>query len=202
MKIDMAPAVKSLARLDGWIDRIYREILKHGNKDENHLSPRSPCTSTAAASSWRTSRSPPQHKEAVDYFLGQARKYWLKLACRQSQGHLAVALKRFGDKDDRRRASCSRSRNARSATRSWACSGATLELSWWWYRAPIETQAMMIEAFDEVMNDAAGGRGLQGLAAEAEADPGLEDHQGHGRRGLRPAAARRRTCWPPTRWSR
>ena len=27
------------------------------------------------------------------------------------------------------------------------------EHSWWWYRAPIETQAMMIEAFDEVMND-------------------------------------------------
>jgi hypothetical protein len=27
------------------------------------------------------------------------------------------------------------------------------ELSWWWYRAPIETQALMIEAFDEVMND-------------------------------------------------
>ena len=29
-----------------------------------------------------------------------------------------------------------------------------LELSWWWFRAPIETQAMMIEAFDEVMGDA------------------------------------------------
>jgi len=29
-----------------------------------------------------------------------------------------------------------------------------LELSWWWYRAPIETQALMIEAFDEVMADA------------------------------------------------
>jgi uncharacterized protein YfaS (alpha-2-macroglobulin family) len=28
-----------------------------------------------------------------------------------------------------------------------------LEKSWWWYRAPIETQAMMIEAFDEVMGD-------------------------------------------------
>jgi uncharacterized protein YfaS (alpha-2-macroglobulin family) len=28
-----------------------------------------------------------------------------------------------------------------------------LEFSWWWYRAPIETQALMIEAFDEVMND-------------------------------------------------
>jgi uncharacterized protein YfaS (alpha-2-macroglobulin family) len=29
-----------------------------------------------------------------------------------------------------------------------------LELSWWWYRAPIETQAMMIEAFDEIAHDA------------------------------------------------
>jgi uncharacterized protein YfaS (alpha-2-macroglobulin family) len=29
-----------------------------------------------------------------------------------------------------------------------------LELSWWWYRAPIETQAMMIELFAEVANDA------------------------------------------------
>ncbi len=28
------------------------------------------------------------------------------------------------------------------------------ELSWWWYHAPIETQALMIEAFDEVMGDA------------------------------------------------
>ncbi len=27
------------------------------------------------------------------------------------------------------------------------------ELSWWWYRAPIETQALMIEAFDQVMGD-------------------------------------------------
>src|SRR3954464_11447774 len=28
-----------------------------------------------------------------------------------------------------------------------------LELQQFWFRAPIETQAMMIEAFDEVMND-------------------------------------------------
>ena len=65
------------------------------------------------------------------------------------------------------------------------------ELSFWWYRAPIETQAMMIEAFAEVMDDAAGGRGLQGLAAQAEADAGLEDDQGHRRRRLRPLAPRR-----------
>ena len=28
-----------------------------------------------------------------------------------------------------------------------------LEESWWWYRAPIETQAMMIELFEEVGQD-------------------------------------------------
>jgi hypothetical protein len=27
------------------------------------------------------------------------------------------------------------------------------ELAWWWYHAPIETQALMIEAFDEVAGD-------------------------------------------------
>ena len=40
-----------------------------------------------------------EHQVAVDYWRGQARKYWLKLANRQSQAHLALALKRFGDKD-------------------------------------------------------------------------------------------------------
>lgn len=39
----------------------------------------------------------PQHREAVEFFFDQARKFWLKRD-RQSQGHLAIALKRFGDK--------------------------------------------------------------------------------------------------------
>ncbi len=29
--------------------------------------------------------------------MDQARKYWLDLGWRQSQGHLAIGLKRFGD---------------------------------------------------------------------------------------------------------
>ena len=152
VKIDTAPAVKSLGRLDGWIDRVYREILKHGNKDKNHLS------STIALYLYGRSfflEDKPvdaKHKEAVDYFLGQARKYWLALACRQSQAHLAVALKRFGDPETAR--AVMRSIHERSVSNEelgmfWR----ETELSWWWYRAPIETQAMMIEAFDEVAND-------------------------------------------------
>ena len=94
----------------------------------------------------------PKNREAVDYFLGQAKKYWLKLAHRQSQAHLAIALKRFGDLASAKGIMASikeRSVSDEELGMFWR----ELEKSWWWYRAPIETQAMMIEAFDEVMND-------------------------------------------------
>jgi 5-hydroxyisourate hydrolase-like protein (transthyretin family) len=151
VKVDMTAAVKSLARLDGWIDRIYREIK---NKDANHL------TSTIAlylyGRSFFLDDKPidAKHKAAVDYFLGQARQYWFRLANRQSQAHLSVALKRFGDAktpQDIMRSIKERSVSDDELGMFWR----DTERSWWWYRAPIETQAMMIEAFDEVMNDVA-----------------------------------------------
>jgi len=147
-----SPALKSLARLDAWIDEIYREILRNGHKDDNHLSP------TIALYLYGRSFFLPdrpiaaQAKEAVDYFLGQARKHWLSLADRQSQAHLAVALARFGDKPSAQgimRSIKERSVSDEELGMFWR----DTELSFWWYRAPIETQAMMIEAFDEVMDD-------------------------------------------------
>ena len=153
VKIDVAPAVKSLERLDAWIDEIYRNILKHGNKDNNHLSPTIALYLYGRSFFLRDRAIGDAHKEAVDYFLDQAKKYWLKLDCRQSQAHLAVALKRFGDKataEDIMRSIKERSVSDEELGMFWR----ELELSWWWYRAPIETQAMMIEAFDEVINDA------------------------------------------------
>ena len=84
----------------------------------------------------------------------QAKKYWLQLACRQSQAHLAVALKRFGDQETA--TAIMKSIKERCVSNE--------ELGMFWRdlelslvvvsSAPIETQAMMIEAFDEVMNDA------------------------------------------------
>jgi uncharacterized protein YfaS (alpha-2-macroglobulin family) len=152
VKIDLDAAKKSLGRLDDWIERIYREILKHGKKDNCHL------TTTIAlylyGRSFFLADRPidKKHQEAVDYFLGQARKYWLKLANRQSQGHLALALKRFGDKQTP--VGIMRSIKERSVSNEelgmfWR----ELELSWWWFHAPIETQAVMIEAFEEIMDD-------------------------------------------------
>ncbi len=152
VKLDMQSAFKSLDRLDGWIDATYREILRNGHKEDNHL------TSTIALYLYGRSffledrRIAPQAKEAVDYFLGQARKHWLAVADRQSQAHLAVALKRFGDKPAAQgimRSIKERSVGDEELGMFWR----DTELSYWWYRAPIETQSMMIEAFDEVMDD-------------------------------------------------
>ena len=152
VKLDMQPAFKSLARLDGWIDEIYREILRYGHKDDNHLSQTIALYLYGRSFFLEDRPVTPQAKEAVDYFLGQARKHWLLLADRQSQAHLAVALKRFADKPAAQgimRSIKERSVSDEELGMFWR----DTELSFWWYRAPIETQAMMIEAFDEVMDD-------------------------------------------------
>ena len=150
--VDVQPAVRALRRLDGWIDETYREILRHANKNDNHLNPTIALYLYGRSFFLKDQAVAAAHKEAVDYFLGQSRKYWLESGNRQSQGHLALALHRFGDKQTAQ--GIMKSIRERSVTNEemgmfWR----ETELSWWWYRAPIETQALMIEAFDEVVGD-------------------------------------------------
>jgi len=152
VEVDMNPAVKSLGRLDNWINDIYREILRHDNKDENHLSETIALYLYGRSFFLKDRPVKGAPKEAVDYFVGQAQKYWLRLANRQSQGHLALALLRFGDAAtpvDIMKSIKERSVTDEEMGMFWR----ETELSWWWYRAPIETQALMIEAFAEVMKD-------------------------------------------------
>ncbi len=151
--VDMSAALKALNALDGWMDKRYHDILKMprpedyvpGSTDAFYLYGRSFFLKDMPVAKDR--------QDALDFFLQQSRKFWLKLDCRQSQGHLAIALKRFGDAETP--VAIMKSIKERSVSNEemglfWR----DLELSWWWYRAPIETQALMIEAFDEVMGDA------------------------------------------------
>ncbi|MBM4049865.1 MAG: alpha-2-macroglobulin family protein, partial [Planctomycetes bacterium] len=151
--VDTAPAVKSLAALDGWVDQQYRHILKHSNKDANHLSYTIAFYLYGRSFFLKDRPIAKEHKEAVDYWLGQARAYWLDLACRQSQAHLALALKRFGDAATPQ-AILKSIRERSVSNEELGMFWRDLERSWWWYRAPIETQAMMVEAFAEVADDA------------------------------------------------
>lgn len=149
--VDEEPAIRSLSGLDAWMEKLYQRIREE-NRDKANL------TSTIALylygrSFFITRRRVDQARQpALNYWLGQAKAHWTSLD-RQSQAHLAVALKRFGD--DQTPAAILKSFRERSLNDEelgmhWKDAGA----SWWWYQAPIETQAMMIEAFDEVAGDA------------------------------------------------
>ena len=149
--VDVTCAIKALGALDQWVDKQYRDILEHGDKGQNHL------TSTIAfylyGRSFFLSDKPvdAKYQEAVDYWLSQGRQYWLSL-WRQSQAHLAIGLKRFGDRLTPAQIMAS-IKEFSVTSEELGMYWRDTERSWWWYHAPIETQAMMIEAFDEVTND-------------------------------------------------
>jgi hypothetical protein len=155
--LNVAPAIRSLQRLDAWITDHYEQIQKWpepgkyvpSSTDALYLYGRSFFLKDLAIA--------PQHKTAVDFFLTQSRKFWLKTNCRQTQGHLALALHRsnaFSSVNDSTPRDIMKSIKERSvANEEMGMFWRDTELSWWWYRAPIETQALMIEAFDEVMAD-------------------------------------------------
>jgi uncharacterized protein YfaS (alpha-2-macroglobulin family) len=151
VRLDMAVAGKALNRLDAWIDELYQSAQKH-KPEQNHLSPTIALYLYGRSFFLTDAPLPAQFKPAVDYWLGQAKQYWLQLANRQSQAHLALALHRFG--------AAAAAKGIMASIKERSVSNEELgmfwrdtELSWWWYRAPIETQAMMVEAFDEVMAD-------------------------------------------------
>lgn len=150
VQVDTAPAIKSLTRLDGWVTEWYQKLT---HKEENHLNPTIALYLYGRSFFLKDQPIAPPHQEAVNYWLGQAKKHWLDLANRQSQGHLALALNRWNDKataTDIVNSIRERSVSDEELGMYWR----DTELSLWWYRAPIETQAMMIEMFDEVAADA------------------------------------------------
>jgi uncharacterized protein YfaS (alpha-2-macroglobulin family) len=152
VSVDRSMALRAMERLDGWSVRMHQEILAHANPEANHLS------ATIAlylyGRSFFIDERPVQGAAqlALEYWKKQSRRYWLDLD-RQSEAHVALALQRLGDSETPRR--ITRSLRERAVTSEelgmfWR----DTEYSWWWYRAPIETQAVMIEAFDEVAHDA------------------------------------------------
>jgi len=147
-------AVRSLGALDQWADRWYRDIRRAGTTGANHLSPTVAMYLYGRSFFLKDRPVAAAHREALEFWLDQARDHWLKVADRQTRGHLALALTRFGDPATAK--AILRSVKEYSVTNEemgmfWR----DTEHSWWWYRAPIETQALMIEAFDEVLGDSA-----------------------------------------------
>ena len=89
-------------------------------------------------------------REAFDYYKHQAEKYWLQNN-RYMQGMMALALNRLGNNEIPALILKSLSEKALHSNEMgmyWA-----EETGFYWYQAPIETQALMVEAFDEIARD-------------------------------------------------
>lgn len=95
---------------------------------------------------------PAKHKEGFMYFKEQAKKYWTDQN-KYLQGMIALALHRYGDKP--------LPAVIIASIKEHALYNEEMGMYWrqdagyYWYEAPIETQALLIEAFDEVAGDKA-----------------------------------------------
>ncbi len=85
------------------------------------------------------------------YYIGQAEKYWLNKGM-YSEGMLALSVDRSGKSATAQKIVKSlkeRSLNNDELGMYWK-----YPTGWWWYQAPIETQSLLIEVFNDVANDA------------------------------------------------
>ena len=91
-----------------------------------------------------------RNKEHVAYYKAQEQKYWLQNS-RYMQGMIALNLHRYKDSKtpkDILKSLKENSVNSEEMGMYWK-----ENYGYFWYEAPIEMQALMIEAFDEINND-------------------------------------------------
>ena len=149
VSVDQQLGSSTLNYLDDWIRQVYNQIK---NKNLNHLSSTVAFYLYGRSFFLKENPIPAASKIAVNYFLEQGKTFWLTLNSRLSQGQLALALQRFGNSETAIKIVASikeRSVVNEEMGRFWRED----ELSFFWYRAPIESQAMMVEAFAEITKD-------------------------------------------------
>jgi hypothetical protein len=91
------------------------------------------------------------NKEAFNYYKGQSEKFWLENS-RYMQGMIALALHRYATKTipaDIMKSLKENSLHSDEMGMYWK----DMSGGFYWHQAPVETQALLIEAFDEVTND-------------------------------------------------
>ena len=89
---------------------------------------------------------------AYNYYREQSKKYWLSQS-KYMQAMIALSLNRTNDNITPKAITRSLKENAINNEELGMYWKEWDTHSWWWYQAPIESQAMMIEAFSEVDKD-------------------------------------------------
>ncbi len=136
--------------LDRQMEEDYQRLLEHkADLEKPHLS-RVIIQYLYARSFFRELPLQPAHQVAFDFWQKQAREYWLSYN-RYLQGMIALALHRLGDEATPAKIIRSLREHALYSDEFgmyWKEAG-----GYFWYQAPIETQALMIELFEDVAGD-------------------------------------------------
>lgn len=90
-------------------------------------------------------------KKVSKWYIETAKKDWLFYSLYE-KGLAAITLNRFGEKDTAKKIIESLKETA-SNNEDWGMYWIANKAGWYWHKAPIETQALLIEAFAEVTND-------------------------------------------------
>ena len=162
--IDVQPALKAIPWLDGRLVEEWREAVKRWQDKPDQIVLTPIGVFAVYARSFFAQDVPPEGEaaEAIRWGFDVARKSWMKIDPRLSQGQLAIALARSGDKQTALSIIDSLKQRAVDADVRPGEEKDSWQGMWWrdkhpgwwsWAHAPIATQAIMIEAFDEVAGD-------------------------------------------------
>lgn len=139
---------KALNYLDNEFVKEYNRMKRHAtNINDDHLS-QTQIHYLYMRSFFKEFKTSKKVSSIHDYYLGQAKKYW-KNKSLYSRGMLALITNRQDD--------ITTSRKILNALEENSITSEELGMywkentnSWYWYQAPIETQALLIEAFSEI----------------------------------------------------
>ena len=143
---------KAISYLDSEMQRDYNYLKTH-NKDyqKQRTISNFNIQYLYARSFYPTYKIKKQHLEAYNYYYNQAKKYWLDFNL-YTQGMIALATQRKGENEF--------AKGVMASIKERAIYNDEMGMYWkdlsggyYWYQAPIETQSLLIEAFDEVNND-------------------------------------------------
>jgi uncharacterized protein YfaS (alpha-2-macroglobulin family) len=136
--------------LDREINKDYRRLLKYeANLKSRHIG-YNQVHYLYARSYFQDIPMDDGNREAFEYYLGQAKKYWLDFNI-YMQGMIALGLNRYNDHET--------AMAIIKSLKEYALQSAETGMYWKssygynWYQAPIETHALLIEAFAEITED-------------------------------------------------
>lgn len=151
VETDITPALRGLDALDSEMTNRYQELRKNDLLQRDNFSPwiahylytRSLFLKDKALSAGA--------KPAFEYFTAQAKDYWNSLPSNLTRAQAALALHRLDENEVAKLIMRSLRENAtldEEMGMYWE-----QEAGWYWWQAPIETQAYLIEAFQQIEQD-------------------------------------------------